>query len=155
MTAKEYLNSARDLSEKIRTKKRRLEVYRSLCGNGSPKLSDMPRSASPNLQSMESSVVRVLDLEAEIVRDEARLEALKKELHIVISRTVVSDDVVRYRQTSQANFQLVLELRYVDCLSWTDIAFQMGYTERHVKRLHGDVLPYVPVPGNSCPMRQR
>lgn len=149
MTAKEYLSSARNLADEIRAKKRRLEVYRSLCGNASPKLSDMPRSASPNLQSMESSVVRVLDLEAEIVRNEARLEALKKELRTVIGRTVVDDEVVRCRQTSQANFRLVLELRYVDCLSWSDIAFQMGYSERHVKRLHGDVLPYVPVP-DAC-----
>lgn len=149
MTAKEYLRSARDLSAEISGKKRRLEIYRSLSGNASLKLSDMPRSASPNLQSMEDSIIRVLDLEAELTEDAARLEALKKELRSVISEIVIDDDVIRRRQTSLANFRLVLELRYVDCLGWTDIAFQMGYTVRHVQRMHGDILLYVTVPDSS------
>ncbi len=146
MTAKEYLSSVKILSSEICAKKRRLEVYRSLCGYKSPQLSDMPRSASPNLQSMESSVLRVLDLEAEIQKAEQKLDSMKKELRTVINSTIIGSDAVSRRQTSQANFLLVLELRYVDCLSWKDIAYQMGYTERHVQRLHGDALTYINVP---------
>lgn len=36
--------------------------------------------------------------------------------------------------------RLILEMRYIDCLNWADMAERLRYTCRHVHRLHGAAL---------------
>ena len=97
-------------------------------------LSDMPRSDSPNLQSMENTIVKIVDLENEINRDIDRLVDLKAEVRQLIAALENPEQ------------QLILELRYLCFKQWSAIMEEMGISETSVYRIHGEALKNIVVP---------
>ena len=123
---KHYLSQALQLDSRIDSKLEQLQSLRALATKTSSTLSGMPRN-TPNAQSMEAIVAKIVDLEAEINADIDALVDLKRSIMTAI-RGVQQPD------------QALLELRYLCGLSWVQIAERMGYTERHVHRAHGHAL---------------
>ena len=66
MTAREYLTQARMIDSRINSKLMELQRARELATKATGLVSDMPRNPSPDLQQMESRVVKIVDLEREI-----------------------------------------------------------------------------------------
>ena len=123
MTAKEYLSQAMYIDQRINSKLEQVMTLRETATKATATLSDMPRSDSPNLQSMENTIVKIVDLENEINRDIDRLVDLKAEVRQLIAALENPEQ------------QLILELRYLCFKQWSAIMEEMGISETSVYRM--------------------
>ena len=85
---------------------------------------------------MANTIDRIIDLQNEINQDIDTLVDLKMELRSVIEAV----DGTEYR--------LILEERYLNWKSWEQLAVSLGYTLRHLHRLHREAL-------DSCIIQQK
>ena len=69
-----------------------------------------------------------VDLESEIKLLEAELESMKVQAELWIA--TVKDKTTRK----------ILTYRYIDCMTWDDVADLVGYTVRHTHRLANDAV---------------
>lgn len=134
MTAKEYLQQALRLDERINSKISQIESLRELATKCTSTITGMPHNPSPSQSPMADAVCKIIDLQDEINRDIDHLVDLKRELVGVI------------RNVEDVECRLLLELRYLCFMSWEDIAVQMGYTTRNIHYLHKQALRLVIVP---------
>lgn len=134
MNAKEYLSQAMHIDQRINSKLEQVMKLREAATKATATLSDMPRPDSPNIQAMESTICKIVDLEREINEDVDRLVDLKAEARRVI------------QQITEPDQQLVLELRYLCYKPWTEIMSEIGYSEATLYRLHGEALKNIRIP---------
>ena len=134
MSAKEYLSQAMYIDQRINSQLEQVMTLRETATKATATLSDMPRSDSPNLQSMENTLVKIVDLENEINRDIDRLVDLKAEVRQLIAALENPEQ------------QLILELRYLCFKQWSAIMEEMGISETSVYRIHGEALKNIVVP---------
>jgi DNA-directed RNA polymerase specialized sigma subunit len=129
MNAKEYLSQAIWLDQMIDSKLEQLETLKSLAMKVTSSFTK-EKICGGNIEKskMESTMVKVIDLENEINADIDRLVDLKKDIQDTIN---TMDDI---------NQQLLLELRYLSGKGWDEIAASMGYDPRTVYRIHGKAL---------------
>ncbi len=129
MNAKEYLSQALWLDQMILSKLEQLETLKSLSMKVTSSFTK-EKICGGNIEKskMESTMVKVIDLENEINADIDRLVDLKKDIQDTIN---MMDDI---------NQQLLLELRYLSGKGWDEIAASMGYDPRTVYRIHGKAL---------------
>lgn len=129
MNAKEYLSQAVWLDKRIDSKLEQLESLKSLAMKVNTDITQERVSGGPNSKSpMENVMVKVIDLEYEINKDIDNLVDLKKEIMETINKL------------SDLNYQLLLEMRYINGKCWDDVATSMGYDRRWILRLHGRAL---------------
>ena len=133
MNAKEYLSQVMYIDRRIDSKLEQVMSLREAATKATATLSDMPRPDSPNIRSMEDTIVKIIDLENEINRDIDRLIDLKAEACRLIS------------QVKEPDQQLVLELRYLCYKPWNEIMVELGCSEPTVYRLHGEALKKISV----------
>ena len=122
MTVKEYLDQAYRIDQRINSKLEQVGSLRALA------MSDTPPSGSRNVQSMESIIVKIIDLENEINEDIDMLVDLKREIVGVIKRI------------ENPEYQTLLELRYLCFYSWEKVAVEMEYDLRYLHKLHRKAL---------------
>ena len=94
-------------------------------------VSDMPRNPSPDLQQMESRVVKIVDLEREINAEIDELVDLKRDIRELIA------------QIRKPEYRTLLELRYLGFRTWDAIAEEMGFEPRTIYRFHSNALRVV------------
>ncbi|GHU82189.1 hypothetical protein FACS1894196_0100 [Clostridia bacterium] len=128
MTAKEFLSQAYRIDVRINSKLEQVQSLRSLAGKATATLSDMPRNASSSLHPMEDVIVKILELEDEVNADIQRLVDIKREITETLQRVPVPEH------------RTLLELRYVCCKTWEEIAAELLYSVRNIHRVHGDAL---------------
>ena len=134
MNAKEFLEQVRYVDRAIDSKLEQVERLRSESTKATSLVSDMPRSSSPNLQRLEDTIIKIIDLEHEINRDIDRLVDLKNAARVSINTMTSPEE------------RLVLELRYLCYKTWPEIAETMGVSESTVYRTHGLALVNFVVP---------
>lgn len=134
MSPKEYRSQAMYIDQRIDSKLQQVATLRESAAKVTATLTDMPRSASPNPQAMENTIVKIIDLENEFNRDVDRLVDLKAEVKRVISRLSSPDQ------------KLVLELLYLCFKSWSEIMETLGISGTSVYRVHGEALKNIVVP---------
>ena len=122
--ARDFLGRVRELRGLIESKTRKMETLRDMAESTTGHMSDMPRSASPDLQRMETAMCKVADLELEIAEDRVAMEQAKEAI------TAALCDLDDYRE------QQVLFYRYVECLSWAHVFTESGYGKSTVYRYH-------------------
>ena len=130
MTAKEYLSQYRLLDARINAKLKQLEDLRERavsvsCGQNTGAHSSTPYDRVGELAA------KIVDREAEINHDIDALVALQREISGKIA--LVPDEKLR----------LLLELRYINCMTFERIACEMNYSYKQVCRLHGSALSAV------------
>ena len=104
------------------------------CGYESPKwMGQCPGCREWNT-FVEETVVKIIDLESEIYRDIDALVDLKRDIQAVINN--VEDE----------KYRILLELRYINQMSWEEIAVHLGYDLRYTHKIHGRALQKVTVP---------
>ena len=128
MTVKEYLGQAYRIDQRINSKLEQVGSLRALATKATAAISDTPSGGSRNVQSMESVIVKNIDLEHEINADIDMLVDLKREIVNVIKRI------------SNPEYQTLLELRYLCFYSWEKIAVEMDYDLRYMHKLHKKAL---------------
>ncbi len=140
MTAKEYFSQIPLLDKRIDAKLEQLDNLKAQATKVSAVISDMPRNDSANLQQLEASVAKLIDLEDEITDDIDRLIDTKRE---ALESINALDD---YDQ------QMILEFRYFCNKPWDEIMKLMKLSSTTVYRLHGIALKNVQIPksGSKC-----
>ena len=136
MTAKEYLGQARFLDMRINSKIQQVASLNELATKCTATISDMPRNPNRGGSRMADAVIKIIDLQEEINRDIDKLVELKREIMEVI------------RAVPNAEYQTVLEKRYLCFSAWEQIAVDMNYSIQHIYRLRDRALNEItpPVP---------
>lgn len=117
------------LDQVIENKLEQLQSLKSLSMKVTTNYSHTNVSSGATENSMmESTIVKVMELEYEIEED------------IVCMVNVKTDIMKLIRKMNRLHDQLLLELRYLAGKSWEDVAETMGYDRRTVLRLHGQAL---------------
>lgn len=134
MNAKEYLSQAYRIDQRINSKLEQVMSLRALLGKATGTLTGAPKAATPNPHSMEDTICKMVDMEHEINADIDTLVDLKTEIMTCIKRV------------ENPEYQTLLELRYLCFKPWEEIADQLGYTQRHMLRMHDLALESICLP---------
>lgn len=133
MTAKEFLRRARSVDRRVDEATERVERIRAKLEAGRmSSVTGMPRGGSSD---WTQTADRLIELEQRVnaqVRDMVRWK-------------LAAIDAIR--SVGEPRLAEVLELYYIDGLTWEQVAQRMGLDQRWVYRLHGKALLLVRVPG--------
>lgn len=124
---KEDLNSIIRLNDRIESKLRQKDELKSTMYNIGSIDYSKDRVQTSLVNSTEDLIIKIVDFEEEITRSIDRLIDLKQEASKVIDQI---DGV----------YGTVLEMRYLECMRWEEIAYRLNYSIQHVYRLHGQAL---------------
>lgn len=129
MTAKEYLSQYRTLNDEINAK---LEQKRELFALATSVSPSTTHGGGGNVSDkVGRTAAKLLDLELEINADIDRLVDLRWEIEEVIAG--VPDERLR----------TLLELRYVNGLTFEQVAERMNYSVVQIRRLHKKSLKFI------------
>lgn len=128
MTAKEYLQQARFLDSRIKSKVQQIDSLNALATHCTATISDMPRNPKHGGSRMEEAIIKIIALQEEINADIVSLVELKRDIVKVV------------KSIPGAEHQTVIEKRYLCCASWEQIAVDLGYSIQHIYRLHDAAL---------------
>lgn len=132
MTAKEFLRSVRGIDRRIDETTERLDRIRARLESGRmSNLSGMPRGGTLD---WTETADRVIELERRVNGQVREMCKLKHAAMDAIDAVV------------EVQLREVLELYYLDGLTWDQVAERMGLDRRWVFRLHGKALLRVTVP---------
>ena len=124
MTAKEYLNQAYRIDERINSKLEQVRSLRDLAEKATSTLSFTPNSGTRNVHRMEDIIAKMADMESEINTDVEQLLETKR----LVREAINAVDNITYRT--------LLELRYLCFKTWDDIAAAMNYDYRYLFKVH-------------------
>ena len=127
MTAKEYLSQYRLLDARISAKVKQLEELRAKAVSVSGGQNSGIHSGVP-YDRVGELTAKIVDRETEINCDIDNLVSLQREISGKI--LLIEDNRLR----------LLLELRYINCLTFERIACDMNYSYMQICRLHGKAL---------------
>ena len=136
MDAKEYLSQAYRLNDLIKSNEQEIADLNELkCSLGGIDYSkDRVQTSSSGDAGFTKIVAKITDLERIIREDTERMLTLK--LNIRESINAVPDNEQR----------LALKLRYLNFMSWDEVAEQMGVAQRTAIRIHDIGITFVKVP---------
>lgn len=151
MTAKEYLQQIQLLKVGIDLLEREADRIRNEISGLDPEVLRSPwPDGLPHGTGTGDPVGEAAAKHADKIRKQS--EQLRQTLvGLEISILRKRDDMYKARQevvntiqqVPDPTLQRLLELRYIECLSWERIAVELHYTFRHTIRLHGDALKEV------------
>ena len=124
---KKYLNQYAKANREIDRKVEELAVWRSKALKVTPVITDAPKSNGGE-NKLQSAVERIMAIEDEINRNIDELVLLQRETESLIE---MLDDTT---------LQTILKYRYINGLTWEQIAVRMDYSYMHITRLHGKAL---------------
>ena len=127
---KEELKHIIDLDRRIDSKIRQLESLKQMQGSLSAIDYSKDKVQTSVTSSLENSVVKIVDLQIEINRDIDELVDIKNEARMLINEVKGIEGTV-------------LEMRYLECMKWEEIAYRLTYSIQHVYRLHGEGLLFI------------
>ena len=128
MLAKDFLNQAFLIDQRIRSKSEQIRTLNEIATSCSATLTGMPRNPNRGGSRMADAVCKMIDLENEIARDMDRLIEVKREIVTVINAV---DDVV---------LRTLLEKRYLCGATWEEISVDLCFNRRWTFRLHDKAL---------------
>ena len=128
MTAKEYLSQAYRLDRRIDSKLEQLSALRETTTKATAVMNDVVVSRTRNMQSLQETIEKIVEMERELNTDIDTLVDLKREMTGFI------------KQVKSPQHQLILEMRYLTYKNWKDIAEALELDERYVYKLHGAAL---------------
>lgn len=134
MTAKEYLDQAYRLDQRINSKLEQVLSLRELTTKATATMSDMPDGGSRNVYRMQEIIGKIVDLENEINADIDALVDLKREM------------VATIKAVTDPECQTLLELRFLCFKTWEQIAVEMNYSIQHIYRLRDKALKMITPP---------
>ena len=131
MTAKEYLGQAYRLDQRIDSKLEQIISLNQLATKCTSIISEMPGSPNRNTSTMADAIAKIIDLEVEINADIDKLVDLKHEIVSLI------------KAVNNSEYQTLLELRYLCFHTWEQIAVEMHYSSKWIRKLHDSAMDVV------------
>lgn len=133
IATKNYLMRAYRVDQRIENKMEQIANLHDLATKATVTYSDMPKSKRYGSR-IEDAVIKIIELENEINKDVLELVAIKAQ--IMDSIKAVQDP----------ELQLLLELRYLNYVSWEQIALKLNFSIDNVFKLHKKALDAVIIP---------
>ena len=122
MTAKEYLNRAYRLNDKIKSNIRQLEALEEKATSVKSSLS--PKVQGGTLNGAEQMIFNILDLKERINTETIEHMKTLEEIRQTIAGMKDPDE------------SLLLTLRFVECMKWEEVAEIMGFSMSQVFRIY-------------------
>ena len=122
------LNEVRELQSEINDLERKIELMRGALGNIVPL-----RDGQPRARGLES---RIEVMTIEIAEQAAELEKLKARRELAKAKIVSGICAAELNEAERS----VIWRRYVACMRFRDIGFELSYSEQHVFYLHRHAL---------------
>lgn len=123
----EYLSRYQKLGKRIEQLCAERAMWLSRACKKTQTISDMPK-AKNGAQGDSGEVAQYIEIGEEITRELRNLHRLRREIRAVI--TTLEDDIL----------QTLMLYRYIDGMTFEEIAVKMNYSYVHVCRLHGQAL---------------
>lgn len=123
----EYLSRYRKLGKRIEQLSTERAMWLSRACKTTQTISDMPK-AKNGAQGDSGEVAQYIEIGEEITRELRNLHRLRREIRTVIA--ALGDDTL----------QALMLYRYIDGMTFEEIAVKMNYSYVHVCRLHGQAL---------------
>lgn len=127
MTERE-LNEVRALNDSIRNLNSKSEMLRDALINVVPARDGLPQAQTQNSR-IEQLTSQILELEEELLELKKQCAAAK----LKITSAICAANLSRKEAA-------VLQRRYVKCMRFRDIGFELNYSDAQVFRLHGSAL---------------
>lgn len=124
---KEYLKSFKVLNTLIDSKIKDIKRLRSLISSVKSINTGEKVKSSNTDNSVDNTVIKIVDLEKDY----------KNLVLLYINKRTEFDKILNQMNTKE---RLLIELKYINGLTWEQVAWQMNYSERVIYRLHNDVL---------------
>ena len=122
-----YLSRYRRMSKRIDRLLEEQNRWREMALKITPVLSQTPgggESGSP----IERPMDKVLEIDVEIKREIYELQTVRQEIRSALD------------QLEDENLKLLMEYRYIDGMTWEQVAVEMHYSYMQICRLHGKAL---------------
>lgn len=126
MEAKKYLQRVYNIKLNIESLKEEREVLESIAKGEAIDYKDKVQTSSKG--SKEELMCKIGDLKSTI--NDLMMEKIE----------LMDDTILNIYKIHDNTLETLLKLRYIDCVSWEDIAEYMDYNIRQVYRLHGNAL---------------
>ncbi len=134
MTAKEYLSQAYWLDRRIDSKLEQISALRDTATKATAVMNDVVVSRTRNMQSLQDTIEKIVDMERELNEDIDTLVDLKRDM------------MRQIKSVRNPEYQTLLELRYLCFKSWDYISEAMGYCVNNVFKMHAKALRNFKVP---------
>ena len=134
MTAKEYLEQAYRLDQRIQSKQEQVDSLNDLATRCTATMTGMPHSPNRGASSMADTICKIVDLQEAIAADMQTLVDLKADIMHTIDRV------------QNVEYRLILEKRYITGKTWPEIAIELGYKMRYMFKLHEEALAVIKIP---------
>lgn len=131
MTIKEYLSQAYRIDQRINSKLEQVASLRDLASKVTVSYKAEPIIKTKPGSSKENAIIKIINLENQIDADIDRLVDIKRDIMKAI------------KSVEQPEYNLLLELRYLNYKTWEEIAEMMNYSWRNVHYVHGRALTAV------------
>lgn len=128
MNIKEYFENAYRIDHRIDCKFEQIASYNALATRATSTISGLPGGGTKNVHRMENIIIKIADLEKEISVQIEELVEIKTNITHLIERL------------DKPEYQLVMELRYLCMKSWEQISVELGYNNRHVRRMRDEAV---------------
>ena len=125
---KAWLSEAYYIDQEISDKLMQINYLRERLTNITASLSDIPGAPIKTNDVFAGAISKIVELEREIGRDVEGLMAARIEISSLID------------QLENREYRLVLNKRHVLGRHWNDIATEMGYTRRHMRRIYNEAI---------------
>ena len=122
------LNIVRELKKILTKEEQRLNSLRINALNITPVIDGLPHAKTAQ-SKVERNALRIIESEQEV-------ETLRAEL--IQAKSALADKIMS--QVDEPNYQTLLVLRYVECLSFREIARRMHFVLRNLFNLHDAAL---------------
>ena len=134
MTAREYLEQAYRLDQRIQSKQEQIQSLNELATRCTASVTGMPHSPNKGNSQIADTICKIVDLQNIIASDLGALVDLK------------ADIVATIKAVDSIDHQLILEKRYITGKSWPEIAVDLGYKMRHLYKVHDSALEMIKIP---------
>ena len=131
LRAKDFLASAARLDGRIQSRIEQLGVLRSLAEKVTGSLQRSPNAPAAGRGRTEEIILELARQEQELQADIDALLRRRREIRELIARV------------PREELQSLLELRYLACLHWEEIALRLSYSLHYLYRLHNRALDAV------------
>ena len=133
MTAKEYLQQYRHIQREIEDIDRRMvQIRLKYAAPSAINYSDMPKAHNSE-HDLSDYIVKMDELTDYMISKYTRLRGIEVDIY----KRVDSMENQKERE--------LLRYRYIDGMTWTEIAEALGTTERNVYFIHGRALKHFPM----------
>ena len=122
-----YLSRYRRMSKRIDRLLEEQSRWREMALKITPVLSQAPGGGEIG-SPIERPMDKVLEIDAEINREIDELQIVRQEIRAALN------------QLEDESLKLLMEYRYIDGLTWEQIAVKMNYSYMQICRLHGKAL---------------